>query len=248
MSSSEGSIIHFFKNVFLKRLFLLRQSANAAWYPSIIFHFVCKRKPTVQKYDQFLFCFVLFCFLYFLYSFFNSSNYIGLCNIFAFHIKKTRFPATTVRIFEIWPLLMIWSWSINNLKEFYKLKYAPGPYLKCTLLQKNVCYMLLKQCAFQIWSWGIFRIFFKIINGPGPYGPGVYVLDHKSRPKSQKSRLHKQTSPNNALYDISLLVYVITLTSPPINHTSINHKQKQNRWKQNKQKQKKNTHKQNKNK
>ena len=33
--------------------------------------------------------------------------------------------------------------------------YGPGPYLKCTLLQNHVCYMLLKQQAFQKWSWSI---------------------------------------------------------------------------------------------
>ena len=41
--------------------------------------------------------------------------------------------------------------------------------MKFTLLQEHVCYMLLEQCAFQIWSWSIsnleFRILFKIING-----------------------------------------------------------------------------------
>ena len=36
-------------------------------------------------------------------------------------------------------------------------------------------------------------IFFKIINGPGPYGPGlIMVLDRKSRPRSQKKEKHKK--------------------------------------------------------
>ena len=31
-----------------------------------------------------------------------------------------------------------------------EVKYAPGPYLKSTLLQKHISNMLLDQCAFQI--------------------------------------------------------------------------------------------------
>ena len=34
-------------------------------------------------------------------------------------------------------------------------------------IQEYVCYMLLEQYAFQIWS-GAYSKFFKIINGPGP--------------------------------------------------------------------------------
>ena len=28
-----------------------------------------------------------------------------------------------------------WSWTIDNLEEYSKVKYAPGSYLKCKLLQ-----------------------------------------------------------------------------------------------------------------
>ena len=41
--------------------------------------------------------------------------------------------------------------------------------MECALLQEHVCYMVLEQWAFQIWSWSIFdlRVLLKIINGPG---------------------------------------------------------------------------------
>ena len=44
-------------------------------------------------------------------------------------------------------LFVIWS--------FFEVKYAPGPYLKCTQLKEHVCYMLLEQYIFK--------------NGPGVY-------------------------------------------------------------------------------
>merc|ERR1712240_724030 len=42
----------------------------------------------------------------------------------------------------------------NSFKHpFLEVKYAPGPCLKCTLLQGHVCHMLLEHYAFQMWSW-----------------------------------------------------------------------------------------------
>ena len=64
------------------------------------------------------------------------------------------------RLRTIWSLTIrtLWSWTIHNLEEFSKSKYAPGSYLKCTLLQEHVCSMLLEHYAFQIWSWRIFNL------------------------------------------------------------------------------------------
>ena len=47
----------------------------------------------------------------------------------------------------------------NSFKHpFLEVKYAPGPCLKCTLLQGHVCHMLLEHYAFQMWSWSIFNL------------------------------------------------------------------------------------------
>ena len=46
--------------------------------------------------------------------------------------------------------LIIWK---NFLSQ-----YALGPYLICTLFQEHVCYVLLEECAFQIWSWLLFDL------------------------------------------------------------------------------------------
>ena len=40
----------------------------------------------------------------------------------------------------------------------FSLTYGPEPYLKCTLPQEHVFYMLLGQCSFQILSWSIFNL------------------------------------------------------------------------------------------
>ena len=45
---------------------------------------------------------------------------------------------------------------IYDLEELLKVKYAPVPHLKSTLLQEHRANMFLEQCAFQIWSWSIF--------------------------------------------------------------------------------------------
>ena len=48
----------------------------------------------------------------------------------------------------IWTIRTLWSWTIHNPERIFKVKYAPGPYLKCILLQEHVYYMLLEQYAF----------------------------------------------------------------------------------------------------
>ena len=65
-------------------------------------------------------------------------------------------------------------------------KYAPGPYSKSTLLHEHVCYMLLEQYAFQVWSWSIFNLEYSsrllmvrdhkvlMVQNLGPYGPWPY--------------------------------------------------------------------------
>ena len=40
---------------------------------------------------------------------------------------------------------MLQDLSINNLKQYYKTKCAPGALFECTLLQEHICYMLLEQ-------------------------------------------------------------------------------------------------------
>ena len=71
-------------------------------------------------------------------------------------------------------------------------------HLKCTLLQKHACYMLLDQNAFQVYDpvAYLIRNFFKIINSPRPYGPfqDHMVLDHKMRQKSKKKKKKKKAS------------------------------------------------------
>ena len=61
------------------------------------------------------------------------------------------------------------SWTITNLEEYSKSNMLQEHYLNAHL---HTCYMLLEQCAFQIWSWSIFN-FFQIINGSGLYSPGA---------------------------------------------------------------------------
>ena len=60
-------------------------------------------------------------------------------------------------VLDLWSrtIRTLWSWTIHNLKEFFLRWYAPGSYLKCTLLQEYVCYVVLEQYAFHIWSWRI---------------------------------------------------------------------------------------------
>ena len=70
-------------------------------------------------------------------------------------------------------------------RNFLRQICSRSIYLKCILLQEHVyvCYILLEQYAFQIWSWSIFNL---------KYSPRLLMvqdhmsLDHKSRPKSQK--------------------------------------------------------------
>ena len=116
-----------------------------------------------------------------------------------------------------WTIRTLWSWTINNLEEYSKsymlldntnqhcsrsmfaicswsmyafqilFKYAPGPYLKSTLLQEHVCYMLLEQYAFQIWSWSIFNLeYFSRLLMVQDHKV-LMVLDHTIRTKSHKS-------------------------------------------------------------
>ena len=57
------------------------------------------------------------------------------------------------------------------------VKYAPGALFVCTLLQKHACYALGAGCISNMVLENMpFRIFFQIINGPGPYGPGAYYF------------------------------------------------------------------------
>ena len=58
-----------------------------------------------------------------------------------------------------------WYWSMHNLKEFSRSNnYAPGPYLKCTLLQEHVCYGPGAECFSNMVLEHIYLgIFFKII-------------------------------------------------------------------------------------
>ena len=105
----------------------------------------------------------------------------------------------------------IWSWTFNNLEEYSKsnmlqdhiwnqhwsrsmfaisswssvdFKYGPGAYLKLTLVQEHVCYMLLVQCWFQIWPWSIFDLEYssRLLKVQDHM-----VQDHIIRPKSHKS-------------------------------------------------------------
>ena len=62
--------------------------------------------------------------------------------------------------------LGLWSWTINNLKE---VKYAPGPYLKGTLLQEHVWYMLPE------YGPGPYVCYMLPEYGSGPYGSGPTV-------------------------------------------------------------------------
>ena len=43
------------------------------------------------------------------------------------------------------------------------------------------------------------KLSFKIINDPRHFGPGPYVLDHISRPKSQKCQLTPSPQPSGAV-------------------------------------------------
>ena len=69
--------------------------------------------------------------------------------------------------------------------EILASTYAPGPYLKCTLLQEHVY-------AFQIWSWSIFNLEYSSRLLMVQDHKVLMVQDHKSRPKSQKSILNIQ--------------------------------------------------------
>ena len=87
--------------------------------------------------------------------------------------------------------LIIW-------KNFLSQTCSMGPYLKCTLLLKHVCYMLLEQYAYQIryGSWSIFNLEY---SSRSLMVQDHMVLDHKSRPKSQivDSRTTSRITPNS---------------------------------------------------
>ena len=74
--------------------------------------------------------------------------------------------------------------------------------MKCTLLQEQVCYMLLEQYAFQIWSWSIFSLEYSsrllmVQDHKVPMFQDHMVLDHKSRPKCQKNE------PDYSIYNVT---------------------------------------------
>ena len=91
-----------------------------------------------------------------------------------------------------WTIGTLWSWTIHNSKEFSKSHMLQDhTYLKCTLLQEHVCYMLLEQYAFQIWSWGILNLkyssIFLMVQGHKVLMVQEHmVLDHKSEAKMSK--------------------------------------------------------------
>ena len=41
--------------------------------------------------------------------------------------------------------------------KIFSVKNAPGTLFECTLLQEHICYMLLEQYTFQIWSCSMFE-------------------------------------------------------------------------------------------
>ena len=93
-----------------------------------------------------------------------------------------------------WTIRTWWSWTIDNLKEYYKSSNAPGPYLKSTApgaYSKHapgavrISNMILEY----IWL----RKFFQIMNGS--YGPGPYVeAKITKKPFSWESDLHGNAS------------------------------------------------------
>ena len=85
---------------------------------------------------------------------------------------------------RFWPLLIIWSWTSNNLEECSEPDMLQNHILKACCSWSSV-HLKYTSSPGHIWL----RKFFQIINGPGPYGLGAYdmVLDHRSRPKSPKS-------------------------------------------------------------
>ena len=115
-------------------------------------------------------------------------------NLFSVSIKRTYIDQSDSFLETLASTLaptVIWSWAIHNLKEFWS-QICSRTILNCTLLQENVCYMLLEQYAFQIWSWSIFNLecssrLLMVQNHKVLVIQNHMVLDHKSRPKSQKS-------------------------------------------------------------
>ena len=67
--------------------------------------------------------------------------------------KKCNAPGAFIRDTTVW-FRTIWSLD-NNLETYSKsnILSQADAYLKGTLVQEHICYMLLDQCAFQIWSW-----------------------------------------------------------------------------------------------
>ena len=61
-------------------------------------------------------------------------------------------------------------------------------------------FLLQEQCTFQIWYWSIFDLkFFKIINGPGPWGPGANKKTKIKTKQNRKQQKQKQTNKKTEL-------------------------------------------------
>ena len=57
---------------------------------------------------------------------------------------------------DLWTISTLWSSTMHNLKEFLKSNMLQDHIWNVHCSREHVCYVLLEQYAFHIWSWSIF--------------------------------------------------------------------------------------------